>query len=114
MRRSKKQPLVVLSADENKRLSSFCQLLMTIDRRVKARSKQKRSQAKSRISAKKAAQHTREVRPSDGPFYCSKMFNLLTNQRNVTWYRVRTNTRHVYDLVLCWQLPYSYPLPTTA
>jgi hypothetical protein len=99
MRRSKKQPLVVLSADENRRLSSFCELLMTIDRRVKARSKQKRSHASSRT--KKSAQHTKEVRPSDGLFYCSKIFNLLTNPRNVAWHALRTNRRHGYDLVLC-------------
>lgn len=57
MRRLKKQPLVALSLDEQKRLGSFCQLLMAIDRRVKTRSKEKRSQGKSRTSAKKSAQH---------------------------------------------------------
>lgn len=106
--RLKKQPVILLSLEEQQRLTSYFNLLITIDKRLKAsRSKEKRSQSRSRSSTKKSARNPYdEVRSSSELFYCLKIYfintmNFLTNTRHVIWQSLRTNTRHAHDLVLC-------------
>ena len=100
----KKQPLLVLSLDEQKRLSSFFELLIAIDKRVKAsRSKEKKSYPRSRKNKSEDSSSGKEIRQSSLKkrtflllaFLCFiKLIYFITNPRCSVWHTYSAIKRH--------------------
>jgi hypothetical protein len=90
--RLKKQPVMVLSLDEQKRLTSFYELLIAIDRQVgTSRSKEKKTQARSRKSVKSFDKQSIESSPTGRTFLLLaivcfiQLIYYFTNSRNAIW-----------------------------